>query len=302
MHPAFESLSRSQRARLIHLEMTLQFVGVFSRQTFSDELGRSGSQATVDIGSYRKLAPENLTYDAKTKQYFITESFTPLFEVSPQRALAWLTHREGQGDGFPSAIGLPYSAPLELSCPSTPIIAAVSRAIHGQRPLSITYESLRGRSERIIVPHSLVYNGHRWHVRAYDRKTFEFRDFVLTRITKAVVETTWVSREAEKLPYDLAWTHWVELELVPHPNSERPEVTRLDYGMKESELKIKLRLAEAGYSLRQWCVDCTPDHSLCGPEYRLWLRNHAVLSAIPNALLAPGYVGLSGEVQSLGVD
>ena len=96
--------------------------------------------------------------------------------------------------------------------------------------------------------------------------------------------------EAHERPdQDIQWTRIVELELVPHPDQSRPEVTLLDYGMRDGLLKMNLRAATAGYVLRKWSVDCSPDHSLRGPEYRLWLRDHLALYGVKNALLAPGY-------------
>lgn len=64
----------------------------------------------------------------------------------------------------------------------------------------------------------------------------------------------------------------------------------MDYGMQGGSLRMKLRAATAGYILRKWSVDCSPDHSLRGPEYRLWLNDHLALYGVKNAILAPGYV------------
>lgn len=64
----------------------------------------------------------------------------------------------------------------------------------------------------------------------------------------------------------------------------------MDYGMQDGSLRMKLRAATAGYILRKWSVDCSPDHSLHGPEYRLWLKDHLALYGVKNAILAPGYV------------
>jgi hypothetical protein len=54
----------------------------------------------------------------------------------------------------------------------------------------------------------------------------------------------------------------------------------MDYSMQDGVLRMKLRASTAGYILRQWSVDCTPDLSLRGHECRLWLKNHL---AIPMA-------------------
>ncbi|MNP23052.1 hypothetical protein D3C76_1157480 [compost metagenome] len=88
---------------------------------------------------------------------------------------------------------------------------------------------------------------------------------------------------------DIQWTRIVELELVPHPSQPRPEITEMDYGMDGGALRMKLRAATAGYILRQWSVDCSPDHSLRGHEYRLWLKDQLALYGVKNAVLAPGY-------------
>ena len=88
---------------------------------------------------------------------------------------------------------------------------------------------------------------------------------------------------------DIQWTRIVELELVPHPDQPRPEITAMDYGMQDGSLRMKLRAATAGYILRKWSVDCSPDHSLSGHEYRLWLKDPLALYGVKNAVLAPGY-------------
>ena len=54
-------------------------------------------------------------------------------------------------------------------------------------------------------------------------------------------------------------------------------------------LHMKRRAATAGYILRKWSVDCSPDHGLRGHEFRLWLKDLLALYGVKNALLAPGY-------------
>ena len=116
----------------------------------------------------------------------------------------------------------------------------------------------------------------------------EFRDFVVTRIEAP----TLVDEEPnanERPDNDIQWTRIVELDLVPHPRLNRPEIIRMDYGMKDGSIRMHVRAAVAGYMLQRWSVDASPDHSLTGHEYRLWLRDHLALYGVKNALLAPGY-------------
>jgi hypothetical protein len=88
---------------------------------------------------------------------------------------------------------------------------------------------------------------------------------------------------------DIQWNRIVELELVPHPNQERPKIIESDYGMTDGVLHVQVRAATVGYFLLQWIVDCSPKHSLKGHEYRLWLRNYLALYGVSNAFMAPGY-------------
>ncbi|MBK8816564.1 MAG: WYL domain-containing protein [Methylococcaceae bacterium] len=78
---------------------------------------------------------------------------------------------------------VPCELPIIFSRPSIDVLAPVSRAIHRQKIISLNYQShTSGFSQREIAPFALVNDGLRWHVRAYDRKSKEFRDFVLTRM------------------------------------------------------------------------------------------------------------------------
>jgi len=85
------------------------------------------------------------------------------------------------------------------------------------------------------------------------------------------------------------WTLIIELELAPYPDLPRTEITERDYDMGDGVRQIKLRTATAGYFLRKWSVVYSPNHSLRGYEFRLWLKNHLALSGVRNAVLVPSY-------------
>jgi predicted DNA-binding transcriptional regulator YafY len=122
--------------------------------------------------------------------------------------------------------------PSRLTHPDLDVLASVTRAIHQECPLAIEYHSITsGRTEREIVPFALLDNGSRWHVRAFDRKSQEFRDFVITRIKNPVVMKGAPVQPHERSDQDIQWTRIVELELVPHPDQPRPEITEMDYSM-----------------------------------------------------------------------
>jgi len=262
-HEQLADLTQPQRDRLAFVELRVRFIGEMRRQDLVARFGIQSAAASRDLALYKDLAPGNIDYDGKGKFYVLGPSFQPIFDFPPERVLSWLT--QGFGDGEPMRIKAWVASGIEYHSISS------------------------GRTVREIVPFALIDNGLRWHVRAFDRKSQEFRDFVITRIKRPVVRKGQPVAPHEMNDQDIQWTRIVELELVPHPDQPRPEITEMDYDMRGGVLHMKLRAATAGYILRKWSVDCSPDHNLRGPEYRLWLRNHLAIYGVRSAVLAPGY-------------
>lgn len=287
-----ESLSHAQRERLAYIDFRLYFFGEIGRPDLIDRFGVAPAGATRDLALYRELAPQNITFDGSRKIYRIGQNYSPLFAHAPQRVLTALAQGFGDGVNGPKQSLqplLPCESPTALSSPRMEVLAPVCRAIHAKRPVAIRYHSMTsGESERVIVPFALVDTGLRWHVRAFDRQSSKFRDFVITRIEAPTL------LDDEPQPYerpdnDIQWTRIVELDLVPHPRLERPEIIQMDYGMQGGSIRMRVRAAVAGYMLLRWSVDCSPDHRLKEEQYRLWLADPLALYGVENAKLAPGY-------------
>jgi len=290
MHPQrVESLSHVQRERLAYVDFRLYFFGEIGRPDLIERFGVAPAGATRDLALYREIVPQNITFDGSHKIYRIGQAFVPLFEHAPQRVLSALALGFGDGVNTGAHSLLPCESPTALSNPRMDVLAPVCRAIHVKRPVAIRYHSMSsGESERVIVPFALVDTGLRWHVRAFDRKRGEFRDFVVTRI-----ETPMLLDEEpqanERPDNDIQWTRIVELDFVPHPRLERPEIIKMDYGITDGSIRMRVRAAVAGYMLLRWSVDCSPDHRLKEEQYRLWLSDPLALYGVENAKLAPGY-------------
>lgn len=290
MHPQrVENLSHAQRERLAYIDFRLYFFGEIGRPDLIERFGVAPAGATRDLALYREIAPQNITFDGSNKIYRIGQAFSPLFDHASQRVLSALAL--GFGDGVNGATQplLACESPAALSNPRMNVLAPVCRAIHAKRPVAIRYHSMSsGESERVIVPFALVDTGLRWHVRAFDRKSGEFRDFVITRI-EAPTLLDEEPQSNERPDNDIQWTRIVELDFVPHPRLERPEIIKMDYGMTEGSIRMRVRAAVAGYMLLRWSVDCSPDHRLKEEQYRLWLSDPLALYGVENAKLAPGY-------------
>lgn len=281
----------TQKQRLAYIDFKLMFVGHVTRAEIVSYFEKGLTAATKDINLYKELKPANMKYDAKEKKYFQTPSFQPMFHHDPRKTLVKLSNQITDGFDAIGDIHFPVEAPSQLNMPSIFTVAKLVQAVINKKSVTVEYTSLsNGLSKRELVPHSIVDNGLRWHVRAFDRKTNSFRDFVITRITQAAIEQSAITPSENKLQ-DHHWMRMMPLHLVPHPhNVKYPSAIELDYGMHDGALLVNVRAAMAGYLLRRWNVDCTGDAELIGAEYQLWLKNRQTLFGAENLKIAPGYV------------
>ncbi|CAA0329817.1 conserved hypothetical protein [Alteromonas alvinellae] len=286
-----ETISFSQRQRLAYIDFCLLFKGAIHRQDLINRFEVGLSAGSRDFTLYKELAPENLIYDPREKRYFQTENFVPVFEHDAKRTLIKLANDISDGFDAIGDVHFPVESASSLNVPDIFVVAKVVQAIVNKKAMSVIYTSLSsGSGARELVPHSIVDNGQRWHVRAFDRKSQSFRDFVLTRISKVTVKTEPETHEC--IEHDEEWGRLISLEIVPHPkNIKYSTAIELDYAMEEGVLKLEVRAAMAGYLLRRWNVDCTKHASLRTGEYQLWLRNQQSLADTDNLAIAPGYIG-----------
>jgi len=285
-----QDVTRAQRDRLAFMELRVRFLGEVRRQDLFGRFGIQAAAASRDLATYKDLAPGNLDYDSKNKVYVRSDLFRPVFDFPPARVLAWLTRGYGDHEPTKQRPLVPSELAAEINDPDLEALSVVTRAIHRKSAVQISYRAVSsGMTSRAIVPFALADSGSRWHVRAYDRRSNEFRDFVLARIADARFDGEPIVDE--ELPeHDIQWNRIVELELVPHPaNMRNPDTIEAEYGMTDGMRVIRVRAALVGYMLRRWNVDCTPDHSLRGGENYLWLKNRQALYGVTNLVLAPGY-------------
>ncbi len=283
-----KELAQAQKERLAFLELKAFFTGELRRADIEARFGVKPAAASRDLSAYREFAGKNLVYETGDRCYRPTPNFHPLFEFSTERVLAWLLQGFGDGLDLHQRMPAPCEGAGNLVRPDLEVLGAITRAMCTKRALQVSYLSLAsGGKRREIVPVALADNGLRWHVRAYDRERGRFSDFVLTRLSKPQQLDTPVA-EHELLGADEQWARIVDMELVPHPGLSWPKAVEADYSMVGGVLRIKARAALAGYVLRRWSVDSTPDHSLDPANHQLWLANSPTLYGVESAALAPG--------------
>jgi hypothetical protein len=285
-----DDINHAQKERLAFIDFSLNYFGEISRSDLISRFQTGLAAATRDFALYKEFAPANLELIHQSKTYHRTEQFKPLFDHQPEKVLSSLSRGFGDGLSFHSELSQFCIEAPQLNKPTTEILSAVMRAIAQQVVLRVDYVSLTsGLSQREIVPHSIANNGSRWHIRAYDRMTSSFRDFVITRVKSAALINSDIDQKKESGSADTQWNQHVDLTFIPHPRAKYSEAIELDYAMVNGKLDVTCRAALAGYLLNRWHVDCSVEHNLDETQYQLALLDRAALAGVASANLAPGY-------------
>lgn len=212
-------------------------------------------QATKDLRAYRARFSNNLNYNPSLKTYQPTDHFAcGLISGDVAEYLDWVS-----GQRAPTTAGsvLPYQClrhpPRKVAAP---LMRKLIQAIREQRRIEVDYVSLSNPDHegRVIVPHTFVNTGLRWHLRAWCEKSQGYRDFVLSRFR---AEAELLDLSPQGAGQDLAWQTEIELILAPDPrlSPTKRNVIEQDYGMQNGQLQLSTRAALANYLLQEMQVN-----------------------------------------------
>lgn len=248
-----------QRYRLI--EIIALWEGRLTTNHLCDTFGIGRQQASKDINDYlATVGAANLVYDKQLKGYRPAGQFLP--RVTSGVADEYLHLLSRNKDLSQTFEQLPLQnantevvqVPLRNVEP-TIIRTLVTAARNGKR-VEVDYVSLQNpsREGRIIAPHTLVFTGLRWHVRAFCEKNQDFRDFVLSRFRGIPTIENDASAHAND---DARWNRMLTLKIVADQrlSKEQRKIIEQDYGMTRGTLKITTRAALAQYALQALRID-----------------------------------------------
>ncbi len=247
------------RYRLI--ETIVWWEGRLTTGHLMQSFGISRQQASKDINTYiNEHAPKNLAYDKYLKGYVPAKGFKPLFIDDSASAYLHLLNQNHERAPHIDGLALAYAHTEVLHVPDRTIRPEVLRPL-----LKACREGLRLECEyvsfntpqvetRLIAPHTLVYTGMRWHVRAYCEKNRAYRDFVLSRLrgTPDVLDLSEFSREA-----DTGWNTQMDVIIEPDQrlSAEQKNIIEIDYGMQNGQLIVPSRGALVQYVLQRFQID-----------------------------------------------
>ncbi|MGZ5781063.1 MAG: WYL domain-containing protein [Burkholderiaceae bacterium] len=272
------------RQRLALLEATVMWEGRVTTGSLIQLFGISRGQASKDFSLYHQLAEGNLLYDRNQKAYFPSEQFVPRFmRGTAEEYLRLIEAGICLGQSvvlpiIPTGVGVELLYPPERKL-DFQVLRVIHQAIREKRQIKVHYQSLSSKPRLLILePHTLVFNGFRWHIRAFSHEHNDYRDFVLARFISlpelAESATYFVENDAD-------WNRLETLTIAPHPelSPEQQAVIADDFGMTDGKLHLTVRSAMRLYMLRMLHLDESP--SVPKIQQIVWLNREQAETALP---------------------
>lgn len=248
------------RYRLI--ETVAWWEGRLTTGHLMQSFGISRQQASKDINTYiTEHAPKNLTYDKQIKGYVPSKVFKPLFIDDSASAYLHLLYQNNARAPHVEGLALAYAHTRVLDVPDRSIKPEILRpllkACRDHLRLEIEYVSLANPEPetRLIAPHTLVYTGMRWHVRAFCEKNRAYRDFVLSRL-RGIAELM-DDLTGNGIEGDDEWNTEVSVIIRPDERlaAAQKAIIETDFGMVDGKLEIYSRQALVKYVLQRYQID-----------------------------------------------
>ncbi|TQV75162.1 WYL domain-containing protein [Aliikangiella marina] len=234
------------------------------RQAFG--IGRQ--QASKDINFYNsEIAPNNLEYDTKLKGYRPSESFSCVVTKGDINEYLYLLASRQDLSSKIEYLDISQANITSISPPLRNVkpefVRPIIEAARDRMRVEIQYTSLSKPEprDRMIAPHTLVFNGYRWHVRAFCEETNMFKDFLLSRMTD-ISEITLKAQQSEADDED--WNQFVEIIVEPDKrlNNAQQKVIEHDFAMMNGQMIIKTRAPLVTYYLQLLRIDKSELHPI----------------------------------------
>ncbi|QLE30241.1 WYL domain-containing protein [Vibrio parahaemolyticus] len=250
-----------QQMRFRLIEIIAQWEGRLTTNHLCSAFHIGRQQASRDINKYISLTSrDQLILDRVIKGYKPAEDFEPIFtKGSAHEYLTMLHQQHNQEDTFEffswgEAQSTVLNVPDRTVCPK--IVRGLIAAARANLRVDTDYVSISSPDVkgRIIAPHSLVYDGIRWHVRAYCEEKKSFRDFVLSRF-RNIPEL--MDKSPNRREHDKDWNQKITITIKPNPylSKKQQKVVAEDYGMSNQELIVTTRKPLVHYYLRRMGVE-----------------------------------------------
>lgn len=261
--------------RLKAIELLAYWEGRLVTTKLVSWFGISRQQASKDIKHYLQIHnPDALVHDPGVKAYIPTTVFQPVLTTG--HINEYMSLIAGfNGDSIDTTLETDESV-VSVQLPDRSVrpevVREVIKACRAGKSIKIIYASMNNPNlhERIISPHTLVYTGFRWHVRAYCHLRNEFRDFLLSRIDRTPQS---IDVQAPEPQDDTDWNEKLSITLVPNSglSPKQQALVEKDYGMPDGRMQLSVRKALAHYTLHRYQAAITAEEAENAKQFPLQL-------------------------------
>lgn len=246
--------------RFVFINLVVGWEGRINATHLTEKFNITRQAASTVLKQYRlEQHPNYLTYQTSDKAFIATEKFNSDFlanikNYSFENYLNAISAQIDRSLVSNNHFACEVEAPLRNINPLQ--VRPIMRAIREQLAIDIGYISLSSPDylDRIIEPHTVIFDGLRWHVRAYCRKNQAFRDFTLSRFNgNAIFE----GKATNTITQDNLWHEIVPVVIEPDPrfNMQQQAIIAQDFQMHNNQKTILTRAALVNYLLRRLRID-----------------------------------------------
>ena len=258
------------------IELIAYWEGRLITSQLMRHFGISRQQASKDIKQYQeRYNSQSLEYSPDIKGYRPTKTFKP--KLTNGHINEYMDLMSGLvSQSVPiTLIQDPHIASVHMPdrAVKPEVVRELIQACRANQALSIEYSSMNNPTphERVISPHTLIYSGFRWHVRAYCHERHEYRDFVVSRISQIFLldQSIYISNGEDTL-----WHEEIELNIIPNQNlnDQQQLLVAKDFVMTKGILKMKVKKALIHYTLQRYQVAINESEKQLPKQYHLQLE------------------------------
>lgn len=258
-----------KRRRFNILELLLQWQGQLTSTELSKLTLTSSDTAKRSIQEYNRFYPTAAIYDVSKKCYVPSPSFKP--QISDCQLHEYLKILDEHFILISTVQNPPHYLPHEpphsansyiysINPPARNIqphlIRKILKACKQKLRIEVEYLSLSNDEfeVRIIQPHSLVFDGIRWHIRGYDERRRRYQDFNLSRFQGDI---EFEGEGSNGMEHDADWHTHVDIVICPDPrlSPAQKRCIEQEYQMVAGQLSLPCKAALVNYVLLQLRVE-----------------------------------------------
>ena len=251
----------NKKRRFNILELLLQWQGQLTSTQLSKLTLTSTDTAKRTIQEYNRLYPSAAFYDVSQKCYVPSFSFKP--QISDCLLHEYLELLDEHFFSINTVQNPPYSAYSYIYSIKPParniqphLIRKILKACKQNLRIEVEYLSLSNDEfeVRIIQPHSLVFDGNRWHIRGYDECRGRYQDFNLSRFQGDI---EFEGEGSNGMEHDTDWHTHVDIIICPDPrlSPAQKRCIEQEYQMQAGRLVVHCKAAIVNYVLLQLRVE-----------------------------------------------